>query len=301
MFLGEAAHLTLALTNDAGVATDGTNVTLTILLPDGTPSDQTSLIQNDSTGNYHADYPTTVAGKHTARWHSDAPTPAALEDVFNVSAQWGRALVGMAEMKQHLNKSVLTTTEDAELRGFIAAVTPLVELICGPVAADLVARDEWYDGGSPMVALLSRPVLSVISVTETFGANAIRTLTEQPLDGVTSVDAYGYTIDTDTGIITRRISGIDAPFASGRRNVHVVYKAGRVVVPDNIQLAVKIVAAHMWETQRGRSGGRGPSANSEMAGTSAASTMVAGYGFAVPNRALELLKSDPYAGNFGIA
>lgn len=294
MYLGEAAHLTLALVDLAGMPEDGANVTLTILLPGGTPSDQSDLIQHTGTGKYAADYTTTVPGRHVARWHSDPSAPAALEDVFNVSGQWTRALIGVAEAKAFLKKSSAVDVDDAQLRDMIASVTPLVELKCGPIAADLADRDEWYDGGAATVALLYRPVLTVTLVTEAYGANVIHTLAEQILNGAGAVDAFGYSIDKDSGILTRRVSGIAGPFAAGRRNVHVQYKAGRAVVPENIQTAVKIVTAHLWETQRGKTGGRGVSPNSEL-------IQVPGIGYLVPRRAVELLEADPYFGNYGIA
>lgn len=295
VYLGAAAHLTFNLVDpDSGAPRDGDNVTLTVLLPDGTPSDQSLLIVHDDVGKYHADFPTTVPGRHIVRWHSDPDTPAALEDVFNVSGQWSRALIGVAEAKAHMQKSSAVTVDDDEVRRMIVAVTPLVELKCGPIAADLADRDEWHDGGAQTIALLYRPVLSVTSVTEAYGANVVHTLGEQILDGSGAVDAFGYSIDKDSGILTRRVSGMVGPFAAGRRNVHVLYKAGRAVVPENIQTAVQIVVAHLWETQRGKTGGRGQSANSEL-------IQVPGIGYLVPRRAIELLEADPYAGNYGIA
>jgi hypothetical protein len=93
----------------------------------------------------------------------------------------------------------------------------------------------------------------VTSVTETFGANVVRALTAQTLDGITAVDAYGYTLDYETGVMLRRVTGIAAPFALGRRNIHVVYASGQPGVwRENYRLAnLECLRTWWYATQQG--------------------------------------------------
>jgi hypothetical protein len=64
----------------------------------------------------------------------------------------------------------------------------------------------------------------------------------------------------------------------------VTYVAGRRAYPQSILDAVKIILEHMWETQRGPSGL--PYQNQDV------DNLSIGMGYLVPNRALELLKSN---------
>jgi hypothetical protein len=64
--------------------------------------------------------------------------------------------------------------------------------------------------------------------------------------------------------------------------VQVDYTTGYVPTPAAIRLAVLIVAAHLWETQRGTAALPQP-------GFDQVPTMAGGAGFAFPNRAKELL------------
>lgn len=157
-------------------------------------------------------------------------------------------LLSLQDAKSFLN--VTDTSGDAMLAELISAASTMLQNRIGPVTAT-GTLDEWYDGGAPTISLLSRPVLSVTSVTETFGANIIRTLTAQPLDGVTPVDAYGYTADLATGLVVRRVAGIASPFAIGRRNIHVVYTAGFAAVPPDITYAMQLLVKHFWDSRTG--------------------------------------------------
>jgi len=160
------------------------------------------------------------------------------------------SIVTITDVAAHLRWTASQTIEyTAQMQGFIDGVDPVIESIVG--AVNSAAYDEWYDGGAPILLVMHPPILTITSVTETFGSNVIRTLTEQPLDGIHSVDAYGYTWDPEPGEITRRISGMAAPFASGRRNVHVVYNAGRAVVPPNVRLGALELIRLTWKSQQG--------------------------------------------------
>ena len=160
------------------------------------------------------------------------------------------SLVTIADVTGHLNWSAAqATTYTAEMQHFIDGVTPVVEGIVGSVTP--TAWDEWYDGGAPLLLVLHPPIQTITAVTETFGSNVIRVLSNQPLDGISAVDAYGYTFDAESGEITRRVSGIASWFAMGRRNIHVQYTSGRAVVPENIRLGTLELIRFNWQPQQG--------------------------------------------------
>lgn len=205
------------------------------------------------------------------------------------------SLVTVSDVAAHLNWSAAQQTQySAEIQHFIDAIQPVVEGIAGAVAS--APYDEWHDGGTPLILALHPPIMSITSVTETFGANVIRTLTPQALDGVTPVDAYGYTFDAESGEITRRVSGIAAPFAMGRRNVHLVYTAGRSSTPENVRLGALELIRINWQPQQG---GNRPGYS---AGSGVDDMPVDGswrMGFFVPNRVMEILA--PSRHSWGVA
>lgn len=70
----------------SGVAVDPTTVTLIVAPPTGAAVTYTypADITKDSTGNYHVDYPPTVAGTHRYRWTSTGVAMASEESWFQV-------------------------------------------------------------------------------------------------------------------------------------------------------------------------------------------------------------------------
>lgn len=161
-------------------------------------------------------------------------------------------LVSVDQVASELNWSADQQTKYAtEIAPFISATTKVVERIVGAVVNRDI--DEWLSGGSTMLKLSNAPVSSVTSVTEFNGATAVA-LTEEPLDGDT-IDVYGFTVDNDHGVLVRRITSIEAPWASGLYNVHVVYTAGRCAdtasVPAEIERAALEIIRVNWQPQQG--------------------------------------------------
>lgn len=170
-------------------------------------------------------------------------------------------------------------SKDDDLTFYVAAVTPIIEDIVGPIASR--ACDEWHDGGVSSIVLLTSPVLTVTSVSETAGG-VTYDLTEQPLDEDVRTP-YGFTVDTDSGVVERRSSGSSYPFAGGRRNVRVVYTAGRAEVPPNVRLAARRLLRHLWQQEQ--QGGRPAMSGAEP-------TVVTPSGYAVPKVVVELCGSE---------
>jgi hypothetical protein len=162
------------------------------------------------------------------------------------------------------------------LREVIAAATPIMEDLIGSVASR--TRTETFDGGRAQITLLYPPLLSVTSVIESYGSTYQRTLNLVDIFSGSSSDAYGYTVDLNTGIITRRANGIAIPFVSGLRNIQVSYVAGRVLAGNHL-LACRRLVKHLWQTEQQN---YSPMQNSpEDIGVTAS-------GFAVPRIVLEL-------------
>lgn len=200
-------------------------------------------------------------------------------------------LITIGDVAAHLNwDSTQQGKCGPEMARFISAVTPVVEHIIGPVVAQ--PFDEWFDGGGPQI-ILRRPVISVSLLTESAG-NSLYTLTSEPLTD--PGDGYGYTLDSVTGAVTRRRSGIASAFADGTQNVHVIYTAGMCAdtstVPANVALAALELIRINWQPQQG---GNRPQMGANDTPVADAMHM----GFFVPNRVMELLR--PNVSSVGIA
>lgn len=161
-------------------------------------------------------------------------------------------LVTLPDVKTFLNIS--GSQYDAELPNFITTASDMIESRIGSVAGS-PTYDEYYDGGhgnTMQIVLRHAPIQAVTAVSESISTGWVRTLAAQPLDG-TSTDSspFGYTVDLQDGLITRRSAGVACAFAPGKRNIHVVYTAGMATVPPELQTAAKILVKHLWEERRG--------------------------------------------------
>lgn len=87
-------------------------------------------------------------------------------------------------------------------------------------------------------------------------------------------------VDGPSGVI-RRLDG--GSFSGGPWTA--VYTAGRGDIPPTINLAARILLQHLWRTQRGAARGGGPADDFSV------TEPIPGFGYAVPNRVLQLLES----------
>jgi hypothetical protein len=187
------------------------------------------------------------------------PTTA-YSDVFDVRPAVPVGIVSLADARAQLNMGPAETADDEELRGFIGAATGAVERALGRVVVRRTIVERQQVGCAREVLLRQVPVVSLTSVAAA--------------DGSTTWDPANMRVDGETGLLT---------VTSGESLVGAVdftYQAGEVVVPEDYQLAALIIVQHLWETQRGSMG-------VQLGGDS--DNWVAGRGFAIPRRALELL------------
>jgi len=258
--LGDVVELVFPLEGNAD------QVTLTVTLPDGTTV--TPAVTNPPTepGVYRVGYPTTVPGRHVARWVATNPG-AAYTDVFDVRPADQPLIVSLADMKRHLGKSPADTSDDEELRGFIEAATAVIEEHrAETVTRRTIVENMQVSSRAMVVQLRTSPVQELLSVA--------------PADGTVT-----WNVD-DLHVTPHGVVSVQAG-AALYGLVRFTYVAGHQVVPANYTLAAKIIVAHLWETQQQPGLGPNPFAND------AEFLSPTGRGFAIPNRAVELLGRRP--------
>lgn len=236
--VGDTKRLEFVARDPAGAPVEPAGVVvLTVTLPDGTT--ETPVVTNlPETGSFRVDYPISQYGRHVIRWTTTDPADS-YADAFSAANPDWPAVVGLAEVKEHLNYDASDTSDDDELRGFILSASEVVADVVGAVARNELV--ETYSGGDRAILLRRRPVLAVTSVT---------------IDGEL-VDAGDYTA-SPSGILAHRFSR----WPHGFRNVEVTYTVGRVAGPASVINATKELIRINWRPQQGGNyspfdGGRG--------------------------------------------
>jgi hypothetical protein len=137
----------------------------------------------------------------------------------------------------------------------------------GPIAEPASVTETHRGISSDVLVLRRMPVAALTAVSARYGATT------------TALTLADYELDVSTGLV-RVASG--ARFAG---TYTVTYTAGLATMPAAIRLAVLIVAEHLWQTQRGTA----PSALALQDPNGFDPNSPMGVGFAIPNRAEELL------------
>ena len=283
-YQGAAVPLTWTNTDTSGNPQNAAAVALTITLPDGTTASPT--VANPGPGVYSATYVTTEAGHHIVLWvASDPAYPGAYADTFEVQAAADPTIVSLAEAKDILELGG-TTQFDGELQGFNLATTNVVEYMCGPVVAQTVI--ETIPSRGTEVMLSSPPVMQLLPWTAVPAELAATGITvPSPASPMIRTRVYGIEwpltqlyADPRTGIVTHT-SGLPFFYCSYIWQ----YQAGRAVISGAIYEASKIILENLFQVKRGST-----SVQDLAAGESV--TTLPGFGFAIPNRAIELLVSS---------
>lgn len=259
--LGATARLTAECRDPGGTLTTAGGVTATVTLPDGTTANPAA--SETSTGLYRADYPTVQAGRHVIRWVFTSPADA-YTDSFDVREAAPPGILSLADAKTYLKKT--STSDDDEIRSFIESITAGIEGMCGPVVVRSVT--ERVDvRRARSVALRAVPALELVSVTAL-------------LTGGTGYDTDDLDLDPGTGIVRRLDGGmLEGPLL-------FVYRVGRLVVPAALTSAARIILRHLWQTRQGPMRPQRGTADFDV------NEPVQGFGYAIPNRALQLM--EPY-------
>ncbi|MFG3154229.1 head-tail connector protein [Streptomyces sp. NPDC048219] len=190
------------------------------------------------------------------------------------------ALVTLDEAKRQLGLRLDPSPDDVELQLYVDALPAAIEGYVGVVEQRQFTDTLPGPGGGRdrgrrhALALLHPPVVAVTSLA----------------GGGYTYPADTLTLDGPAGIVTRTDG---AAFPAG--TFTVTYTAGRAEVPPTIKLAALMLLQHLWRTQR-------PSRSGALAGGGddySVQNPIPGFGYAVPNRVLELLQ--PYRLPPGVA
>lgn len=181
-------------------------------------------------------------------------------------------LITLVDVKDHLGIAQTDTSGDAELTTMIGATTDIIAAITGGPAwiSPVLGERVRAEAAGTVLALRRRPVVDVTAIVNVASGE--------------QMDLGGLDIDGDHGIV-RRVLGW--PFVYWYTPVfRVDYTAGWApeggTLPSGFNEAGRVIVAHMWETRRGVL----------TAVATPEEPVVPGYAFAVPNRALEILR--PY-------
>lgn len=284
-FQGAQVPLTFLLTDTTGTARNAVSglgaVSVVVYQPDGTTG-TTGAVSNPVTGTYAATFTSVQAGHHVFAWTcTDSTYPGAFSDSFEVQAGQDATIVSLAEAKEILHQTA-STANDAKIQGYNAAATTWIEYVCGPVVVQTIV--ERLPSRGVMQALSKPPVIALLPWT-TFppGMSGLGIALPVPASPMFPCMVFGIPYpetqlycDPKTGIVTHT-SGL--PFIYG--SYMWQYQAGRPVIPAGIYEAAKITLKHLWMVEAAGTG--------TGTGTGDEETTMTPFGFAVPNRAIELL------------
>lgn len=284
------SDLAFKVVDDAGnPANASVTPTLTITLPDQTTV--TPAISNPSTGTYvpTSPYVTAQAGHHLWAWTATGTTTGAYVDSFEVRAAPDPTIISLAEAKEIL-KVGTSTQFDSVIRGFSQAITEWIEYVCGPVVTQQVSEVVRAQG---RVLILSKPPVRTDMGTALTVTNRRDGSTTNGIVSITPLLSYGFMydlsdllVDGPRGIV-RHLAGLPFLYSGDPYSQFAVtYWAGRKSIPWGIYEAHKVALKHVWAVERGGQRSAGAFGEEE--------TAVTGFGFAVPNRAIELLM--PHSG-----
>lgn len=282
-------------TDTTGTPQNTTPVTVTVTLPDGTTA--TPTVTNPGTGQYQAIYTTAQAGHHAVSWTGGGSFPFGYTDSFDVRALTETGIISFAEAKRTLRIPVADTSEDDFVAEFNRAVTDIVEWYCGPVNQQTVVEE--LRVGGLTVALSKPPVLNLVtwtSVPAELATDPNRTVAQANSGPMFPVMVFGVAypltqlhVNKTRGIV-RHTSGL--PFYYGPFLWQ--YSAGRPTVTECIRMGSKAILKHLYGMERGGQGG-------SAIGQADEETTQTPFGFAVPNRALEMMAPEALTGMAAIA
>jgi hypothetical protein len=172
------------------------------------------------------------------------------------------SLPTLADLKVESN--IPNTGSDDELQTKLDQAVALVTGLIGPVDSPLPVTETHYNVSSDVLVLRKMPVASLTAVSSRYGATT------------TALVLGDYELDAETGVVRRA----DGGRFSGTYTV--TYAAGYDDLPPDVSGAIVLIAAHLWGTQlRPELALQDPNALTDTASF--------GRGYAIPNRAQELL------------
>jgi hypothetical protein len=274
--LGQPIRVTTTVRDVTGALVNAGTLTLLVKLAqaDGTwlTTGTYATPALDSTGTYHQDIPVTdlaANGHYQYTWTSAGAGAGVSLGDFDVFDPFETAILSLQDGKDILGLPQATTTSDAKIQRFIAAIESCMRgMTGGPIVNRTITERAEMTAGQTAILVRQRPL---VSVTQILGASG----------GVIDISA-GLDLDTNAGIIRRKLGlPFFGPFFSWLPQVTVTYVAGwGMSVPAAFSTAGGIILQNLWDTQRGPAAQ--PMQGEEM-------VTLPGFGFAIPNQAAELL------------
>lgn len=229
-------------------APSGGTYAIAITRPDGTSFTPPSITTGPPV---QATFTPNMVGRWLIRWTSTVE-PGAYADIVDVWPADPKFIISVDDARQALNLPPNTAPDTIdELRLYIAAATPIIEDIVGPV--------------------INNTYTQTIPKGWVYGAlyNKAASITSVKYADTTDVPASLYTVNLGASLVSLS--------ASLSQDVIVTYASGAVSVPPNVRLATRVLVKHMWQVDKQDLRNR---TNPEMGWTQS--------GFAVPKRVLEM-------------
>jgi len=276
---GQPIRLSTTVRDVTGALVDAGALTLTVKLAqaDGTQATAGTYASpaHDGVGLYHVDVPAadiTQTGHYQYAWVSTGTGAGVAPGDFDIFDPYETAVISLQDAKDSLNIPQSATSSDSEIAAYIAAIESSLERATGgPLVNRTVTERSEMLSGQTVIPVRQRPLVTVTSIASASGGNI-------DLSG-------GLDLDVGAGLIRRKL-GIPfyGPYWSWLPLVNVTYVAGwGTSVPAAFGVFARIVIAHLWQSQRGPAAM--PMGGGELA-------TPPGFGFAIPNRAAELLNGS---------
>ena len=230
----------------------GGTYAVAITRPDGTSFTPPQITTGPPTS---VTFTPNMAGRWMINWTSTVE-PGGYSDIVDVWPTDPKFLISLDDARQAL--SMPPNTDPAkldELRLYVAAATPIIEDIVGPVL--VTSYTQTIPKGWTYGALYNRAA----SIT-----------TVKFADG-TTVPTTAYTANAGHGLITFNYAQ--------SQDVVVTYASGDAIIPPNVRLATRVLVKHMWQVDKQDLRNR---ENPAQAWTPS--------GYAVPKRVLEMCQPN---------
>lgn len=248
-------------------APSGSTPSVALVRPDGTPGTPGPVTFISPT-QFKTAFTANMAGRWQVRWSSTG-TAGAYADVIDVWPTDPRFLIPLKEAEDGLRWTSSTPAERSkDLRLYVAAATPVIEDITGPMLARTEVFSTW--GGGSAVVLPGDPS-SIISVV------------------VNGTAVTEFVSDLSVGILYGGSRLAPVSFSPGE--VVVTYTVGGQTIPPNIRLAVRELVRHWWQIGMQSNGGA-------VRGQAPEGDVFTPSGYAVPRRVMELCAPDQKIGGF---
>lgn len=239
---------------------------LAVKRPDGTPLDPAPTVTGyrEST---EAQFLPTMAGRYLLSWSANGA--GAFTDVLDVWPADPQFLISLDEVIAGLRMpSNADPAKAQDLRLYVAAATPVIEDITGPMLAATKSFTTWGGGSAVVLPHLPNQILGITA------------------EGAPVVD---YVPDLASGILYAGTRTSVGSFPSGE--LVITYRIGSAEIPPNVRLAARELVRFWWQGGMQGSGG-----NIRSQQTDGEAFTPSGY--AVPRRVMELCTPHQQVGGF---